>query len=84
MGRRMQTTTEYSLDTDAHDFLSLRNANSGKLLKDIVYRTVKKGTYSTDFGADNLEEGNYRVQLEVRNDYGTRTIQKILSLGWRR
>lgn len=84
IGGRMQTQILYSLDMDARVRLALYDSSSGKLLKDLVYRNAKKGRYSMDLGVGNLDEGNYRIELTVQNNYGTRQLKKILSVGWRR
>lgn len=84
IGGRMQTQIVYSLDLDAHVRLALYDSGSGKLLKDLVYGTAKKGKYSMDLGVGNLDEGNYRIELTARNNHGSRQSKKILSVGWRR
>ncbi len=84
IGGRMQTTINYSLDMDANVRIALYDSSSGKLLKDIIYRQMKKGRYSTDLGVGNLDEGNYKIVMRAQNNYGKREASKILSLGWRR
>ena len=84
IGGRMMTTIRYSIDLDSHVYISIRDLGGRPDFKDIIYTNLKKGNYSTDFAVDGLDEGSYRIRMVAKNNNGSRTIERILSVGWRK